>query len=97
MQWVELSRSLHDVSLDSVQNLTAGVELSSLLTWGDTDDHRRSVYELNKTCSSDIPDRGAFFGAGWGCSEVRTVHHPNNAAIIAANRALGFREDTTGS
>jgi len=25
-----------------------------------------------------------------GCLEVRTIHHPRNAAIIAANRALGF-------
>jgi hypothetical protein len=28
----------------------------------------------------------------WGCSEVRTFHHPKNLAIIAANRSLGFRE-----
>lgn len=27
----------------------------------------------------------------WGCADVRTVHHPENSAIIAANLALGFR------
>ena len=32
----------------------------------------------------------------WGCSEVRTVHHPGNAAIIAANRQLGFRDADFG-
>ena len=170
--WVELSRSFHDASLGSTESLTAGLELGSLSAWGDTDAHRRMVYELNKTCSADIPDRGTFFSfedyralrfdsvaarpdgiilafdtrahserliglcqltcppgrdwafvemtgvlptyrrrdiatamkrralvvaAGWGCSEVRTLHHPNNAAIIAANRALGFHDPTTGS
>ena len=28
----------------------------------------------------------------WGCSEVRTLNHPSNASIIAANRSLGFRD-----
>lgn len=148
-----------------------GIELTSLSAWGDTLAHRRSVYELNKTCSADIPDRGAFFSfeeyqslrfdaelarpdgmilaldthasgspiglcqvtcpphrewafvemtgvlaayrrqgvatamkrqalavaAGWGCSTVRTLHHPQNAPIIAANRALGFDEDQTSA
>ena len=171
MQWVELSLSLQDLSLSAAQSPAAGVELSSLHAWGDTVAHRRSIYELNKTCSSDIPDRGTFFSfeeyqalrfdagnvrpdgtilafdtrnhgqilvglcqltcppgrewafvemtgvlpayrrqgvatamkrralavaAAWGCSQVRTVHHPNNAAIIAANRALGFRDDKSG-
>lgn len=172
MPWVELSRSLQDVSLSTVPSLVAGVELSSLHDWGDTVAHRRSVYELNKTCSSDILDRGTFssfeeyqvlrfdaasvrpegiilafddrdhgqrlvglcqvtcppgrewafvemtgvlpayrrqgvatamkrralaVAAGWGCSQVRTLHHPGNPAIIAANRALGFREDRFGA
>jgi RimJ/RimL family protein N-acetyltransferase len=165
---VELSRSLQDVSPFTVPSSAAGVQLSSLYEWGDTVAHRRSVYELNKTCSSDIPDRGTFFtfeeyqalrfdaasvrpdgiilafddrdhgqrpvglcqltcppgrqwafvemtgvlpayrrqgvatamkrralvaAADWGCLKVRTLHHPRNAAIIAANRALGFRDD----
>jgi hypothetical protein len=28
---------------------------------GDTESHRRVVYELNKACSADIPGRGEFF------------------------------------
>ncbi len=28
----------------------------------------------------------------WGCSEVRTLHHPSKVAIIAAHRSLGFRD-----
>lgn len=29
---------------------------------------------------------------GWGCTHLRTVHHPNNKAIIAVNRKLGFHD-----
>ncbi len=170
-KWVELSRSLSDVARDPALILETGVELTSLLAWGDTLAHRRLVYELNKTCSADIPDRGAFFGfeeyqslrfdteaarpdgmiltfdahdsrrpiglcqvacppgrewafvemtgvlaayrrrgiatamkgqalavaADWGCSTIRTLHHRQNAAVIAANRALGFDEDRTSA
>ena len=164
VEWLRLSLSLRDY--EPPRALVAppkGIELSSLQEWGDTASHRRSIYELNKTCSADIPDRGEFFryeeyeplrfeAAGvrpdgfvlafdetevvglcqltcppgrrwafiemtgvlpayrrqglatamklealvaaksWGCSEVRTFHHPDNKAIIAANRALGFRD-----
>lgn len=32
---------------------------------------------------------------GWGVTHLRTVHHPGNSAIIAANRALGFTDAHT--
>lgn len=35
-----------------------GLEFTSLAEVGDTIAHRRAVYELNKTCSADIPERG---------------------------------------
>jgi GNAT superfamily N-acetyltransferase len=38
------------------------VSITSLDVWGDSAEHRRAVYELNRTCSADIPDRGGFFG-----------------------------------
>jgi GNAT superfamily N-acetyltransferase len=144
-----------------------GIAVTSLGEWGDSAEHRRAVYELNRTCSADIPGRGEFFAyeewerlrlescgtrfdgvvlafhgdlpvglcqltappgrpwafvemtgvlrawrrrgiAGamktrafdvarrWGCTEVRTHHHPENLPAISANRALGFRPATTG-
>ncbi|MEV0196550.1 GNAT family N-acetyltransferase [Nonomuraea sp. NPDC050691] len=40
----------------------AGVGLTTMAELGgDTDDHRRALYELNRTCSADIPERGEFF------------------------------------
>ncbi|XVV15237.1 hypothetical protein ACQP2X_13095 [Actinoplanes sp. CA-131856] len=35
--------------------------LTTMAELGDTADHRRALYELNKTCSADIPDRGTFY------------------------------------
>ncbi len=34
----------------------------------------------------------AFVARTWGATHLRTVHHPNNNAIITANRRLGFHD-----
>ncbi|QKW50531.1 GNAT family N-acetyltransferase [Streptomyces buecherae] len=39
----------------------AGLRLTTLAELGDTPEHRRALYELNKECSADIPERGEFF------------------------------------
>lgn len=39
----------------------AGCDFTSLARVGDTASHRRALYELNKTCSADIPERGEFY------------------------------------
>lgn len=40
----------------------AGIELSSMTAvGGTTPDNQRALYELNKICSADIPDRGEFY------------------------------------
>ncbi|MER7001688.1 GNAT family N-acetyltransferase [Dactylosporangium sp. NPDC000555] len=38
----------------------SGIEFTTFAELGDTADHRGALYELNKTCSADIPQRGAF-------------------------------------
>ncbi|MER6947661.1 GNAT family N-acetyltransferase [Nonomuraea sp. NPDC000554] len=39
----------------------SGVEFTTMAELGDTAGHRRALYDLNKTCSADIPDRGEFY------------------------------------
>ncbi|MEU1309079.1 GNAT family N-acetyltransferase [Streptomyces cinnamoneus] len=39
----------------------AGIRLTTLADLGDGPRQRRALYELNKECSADIPDRGAFY------------------------------------
>jgi RimJ/RimL family protein N-acetyltransferase len=38
-----------------------GIHLTTLAELGDTPEHRRALYDLNKECSADIPERGEFF------------------------------------
>ena len=40
---------------------TSGTRLTTMAELGDTTEHRRALYDLNKTCSADIPDRGTFY------------------------------------
>jgi GNAT superfamily N-acetyltransferase len=137
-----------------------GVSFKTMTELGDTESNRRRLYELNRTCAADIPERGEFFtyeeyverrilrdytpdttvialvGHDWvgmsaasdrspqgyffnemtgvvrshrgrgialamksiviqlvrdrGVAELRTFHHPDNAAPIALNRRLGY-------
>jgi hypothetical protein len=39
---------------------TAGICWTTMAELGDTSASRRRLYELNKTCSADIPERGDF-------------------------------------
>lgn len=41
--------------------LHKGYQFTSIEDVGDTETHRLKLYELNKTCSADIPARGEFF------------------------------------
>ncbi|MER8072119.1 GNAT family N-acetyltransferase [Streptomyces sp. NPDC094034] len=38
-----------------------GLRFMTLADLGDTPEHRRALYELNKECSGDIPERGDFY------------------------------------
>ncbi|MDG4861099.1 GNAT family N-acetyltransferase [Streptomyces sp. T-3] len=39
----------------------AGIEFTTLAALGDGAEHRWALYELNRTCAADIPERGAFY------------------------------------
>jgi RimJ/RimL family protein N-acetyltransferase len=39
----------------------ADVEFTTMAAVGDAAEHRRALYDLNKTCSADIPGRGEFY------------------------------------
>lgn len=60
IEWVRLELPAH-VVLPDPPPLTPGVLLASMADLGDGDRLRHQVYELNKGCSADIPDRGEFF------------------------------------
>ena len=39
----------------------SGINFTTMADLGDTAECRRALYELNKTCSADIPERGEFY------------------------------------
>ncbi|WP_229853206.1 GNAT family N-acetyltransferase [Streptomyces violascens] len=39
----------------------AGIAFVTMAAVGDTAEHRHALYELNRTCSADIPGRGEFY------------------------------------
>lgn len=39
----------------------AGFRFTTMSELGDSPEHHRALYELNRTCSSDIPGRGEFY------------------------------------
>jgi RimJ/RimL family protein N-acetyltransferase len=39
----------------------SGINFTTMANLGDTAECRRALYELNKTCSADIPERGKFY------------------------------------
>ncbi|GAA4232322.1 GNAT superfamily N-acetyltransferase [Streptosporangium album] len=39
----------------------SGIGFTTMAELGDTADHRRALYNLNRTCSAYIPDRGGFY------------------------------------
>ncbi|MFI6822209.1 GNAT family N-acetyltransferase [Micromonospora sp. NPDC050187] len=39
----------------------SGIEFTTFAEVGDSAGHRQALYDLNKTCSADIPERGEFY------------------------------------
>lgn len=69
VEWVRLKldlESFDDARFESylIRCEQAGIEFTTMAAIGDTGEHRRALYELNKTCSGDIPNRGPFFTLG---------------------------------
>ncbi|MFJ2269316.1 GNAT family N-acetyltransferase [Streptomyces sp. NPDC087849] len=65
-RWVELELDVSAFDAERFEAYVtrcsaAGIRLTTLAELGDTPEHRRALYELNKECSADIPERGAFY------------------------------------
>ncbi len=60
IEWVRLMLELDSFEDAGFLNV-AGVRFATLAELGDSFQHRRMLYELNKTCAADIPERGEFY------------------------------------
>jgi hypothetical protein len=86
----------------------SGIRFTTMAAVGDTAEHRRAPYDLNKTCSADIPERGELPETGRLAGDAGPGHRlralcgyaphaglssPDNVAAIGMNRRLGFVEE----
>ncbi len=60
-----------------------GIDFTTMCELGDTEQSRRRLYELNKQCSADIPERGEFFTYEEFCRFRYGKHYDPVGAIIA--------------
>ncbi|WP_223166625.1 hypothetical protein [Nonomuraea sp. SYSU D8015] len=66
VDWVRLELDVDDFDDAAFEPYLAraresGIVFTTMAEKGDTEEHRRALYELNRTCSADIPDRGDFY------------------------------------
>ncbi|MFG2628245.1 GNAT family N-acetyltransferase [Streptomyces sp. NPDC048473] len=65
-QWVKLELDVSAFDADRFEAYVTrcradGIRLTTLAKLGNTPEHRRALYELNKECAADIPERGEFY------------------------------------
>jgi RimJ/RimL family protein N-acetyltransferase len=65
---------------------TSGTRFTTLADLGSTPQHRRALYELNRTCSADIPDRGPFHTYDEYVTQRLDVPSFNPAGVVLAAR-----------
>jgi GNAT superfamily N-acetyltransferase len=64
----------------------SGITFTTMADLGDTAECRRALYELNKTCSADIPERGEFYTFGEYLSErIETPLYDPRGVVLAMN------------
>ncbi|MFC4337429.1 GNAT family N-acetyltransferase [Salininema proteolyticum] len=62
----------------------AGIELTTMAALGDSPESRRSLYELNKACSADIPNRGEFFSfEEYVAQRIETPSYDPEGVVLA--------------
>ncbi|WP_406447451.1 GNAT family N-acetyltransferase [Streptomyces sp. NBC_00876] len=61
-----------------------GIALTTLAELGDTPERRRALYDLNKECSADIPERGEFFSYEEFCARRFDVPSYDPRGVVIA-------------
>ncbi|MER6230629.1 GNAT family N-acetyltransferase [Streptomyces sp. NPDC001616] len=73
-----------------------GIEFTTMAAVGDTVEHRRALYELNKTCSADIPERGEFYTFDeYLAQRIETPTYDPQGVVLALDRGSWVGMATT--
>ena len=63
------------------------INFSTMQDLGDSENNRRKLYELNKICSADIPERGEFFSYDEFCKRRYGNSYDPAGAIVARHNS----------
>ena len=65
----------------------SGIDFTTMSDLGDTTECRHALYELNKTCSADIPERGEFYTFDEYLSDRIEIptYHPGGVVLAISN------------
>lgn len=64
----------------------SGIKFTTMANLGDTAECRRALYELNKTCSADIPERGEFYTFEEYLAErIETRNYEPSGVVLAVS------------
>ena len=66
MEWLRLRLDLVEFDASAFEHYLrrqqrAGISFTTMAELGDTPEQRRALYDLNRDCSADIPERGEFY------------------------------------
>lgn len=59
--WVRLTLDVDSFDESAFDRAVEGITLTTMTELGDHEANHRRLYELNRTCSADIPGRGEFY------------------------------------
>ena len=61
-----------------------GINFTTMADLGDTDECRRGLFDLNKTCSADIPERGQFYTfEDYLAERIEGPHYDPRGVVLA--------------
>lgn len=74
----------------------SGIKFTTMANLGDTAECRRALYELNKTCSADIPERGEFYTFEEYLAErIETRYYEPRGVVLAVSNGAWVGMATT--
>jgi RimJ/RimL family protein N-acetyltransferase len=86
--WVRLALDVDAFEVDRFMPLverclSTGIEFATIDELGDHEANHRRLYELNRSCSADIPERGEFYSyAEYRTDRIlRETYHPSTVVI----------------
>jgi RimJ/RimL family protein N-acetyltransferase len=91
-EWVRLTLAVDEFDADAFAPVVDrcrrdGIAFTTIAELGDREPNHRRLYELNRTCSADIPGRGEFYAyTEYRAERINVPTYDPSAVVIARDR-----------